>query len=71
MVRRKFTPTQKLLILRRAGYCCQSCGTPLDADSFEADHFVAYSLGGVTEVYNAQALCLSCNRHTSNKPYQS
>lgn len=68
-MRRLFTPTQKLLILRRAGYKCQVCGTLLTQENFEADHKVAYSKGGATEVWNALALCQECNRRKSDKPY--
>ena len=64
---RYFTQVQKLLILRRANYKCQNCGTSLDAKNFEADHKKAFSKGGVTEVWNAQALCRNCNRLKSDK----
>lgn len=67
---RNFSPTQKLLILRRANYKCQICGVSLTYENFEADHKIAYSKGGATEVWNALALCLDCNRRKSNKPYQ-
>ncbi|WP_250126429.1 HNH endonuclease signature motif containing protein [Chroococcidiopsis sp. CCMEE 29] len=69
-MRRQFTQSQKLLILRRAGYKCQICGIPLSETNFEADHKIAYSLGGTTEVWNALALCKDCNRRKSDKPYQ-
>ena len=67
---RHFTQVQKLLILRRANYECQGCGTVLDAKNFEADHKIAYSKGGVTQVWNAQALCRDCNRRKSDKPQE-
>ena len=70
IVPRHFTQVQKLLILRRANYKCQCCGTVLDAKKFEADHKIAYSQGGVTEVWNAQALCRNCNRRKSDKPQE-
>lgn len=63
---RNFTPSQKLLILRQANYQCQNCGTILDATIFEADHKKAYSKGGATEAWNAQALCRNCNRRKSD-----
>jgi len=56
-MQRNFTQSQKLLILRRANYKCQYCGTQLEAANFEADHKTAYSKGGVTEAWNAQAIC--------------
>ena len=64
---RNFTQIQKLLILRQANYKCLDCGTTLDASIFEADHKIAYSKGGVTEAWNAQALCKNCNRCKSDK----
>lgn len=67
-MRRSFTKTQKLLILRRAGYKCQLCGTSLASDNFEAEHQIPYSKGGVTDVWNALALCRDCNKRKSDKP---
>ncbi len=55
-------------MLRRANYKCQNCGTSLDAATSEADHKKAYSKGGATEAWNAQALCRKCNRRKSDKP---
>ena len=66
---RNFSPTQKLLILRRANYKCQICGIALISENFEADHKIAYSQGGATEVWNALALCKGCNRRKSDKAY--
>ncbi|OWY65857.1 hypothetical protein B7486_39810 [cyanobacterium TDX16] len=68
-MRRQFTPAQKLLILRRANYRCEICSTPLDRENFEADHKIAYSQGGATQVWNALALCRTCNRHKSARSY--
>ncbi|MBW4546826.1 MAG: HNH endonuclease [Symplocastrum torsivum CPER-KK1] len=67
LARRCFTKTQKLLILRRANYKCQYCGTTLSQENFEADHKLPFSQGGATEVWNALALCADCNRRKSNK----
>jgi 5-methylcytosine-specific restriction endonuclease McrA len=67
VARRCFTKAQKLLILRRADYKCQYCGTPLTEKNFEADHKIPFSQAGATEVWNALALCASCNRHKSDK----
>ncbi|MBV8884125.1 MAG: HNH endonuclease [Chroococcidiopsidaceae cyanobacterium CP_BM_RX_35] len=66
MTGRYFTKAQKLLILRRADYRCQSCGILLDRNNFEADHLIPYSKGGFTKVFNAQALCCNCNRSKSD-----
>lgn len=67
---RCFSSAQKLLILRRANYRCEICGTLLSEDNFEADHRNPYSKGGPTQVWNALALCGDCNRRKSDKPYQ-
>ncbi|PSB48535.1 hypothetical protein C7B80_05635 [Cyanosarcina cf. burmensis CCALA 770] len=69
-VPRLFTPAQKLSILRRANYQCEICGTPLSQENFEADHKIAYSKGGATQVWNALALCRNCNRRKSAGSYQ-
>jgi len=66
-MQRNFTQRQKLLILRRANYKCENCGILLDATIFEADHKTAYSKGGATSAWNAQALCRNCNRRKSDK----
>jgi ATP adenylyltransferase len=66
---RNFSPIQKLLILRRANYKCQICNAALTKENFEADHKLAYSQGGATEVWNALALCKGCNRRKSDKAY--
>ncbi|MCD8486000.1 MAG: HNH endonuclease [Desertifilum sp.] len=58
---RCFTASQKLLLLRKAGYRCQHCGVPLTPDNFAADHRIPYSKGGATQVWNGQALCRECN----------
>lgn len=64
---RCFTKTQKLLLLRKAGYRCQKCGVKLTMKNFAADHRHPYSLGGKTEVWNGQALCISCNSRKGNR----
>ncbi len=64
--RRLFTATQKLAVLQRAGFQCEICGVQLKANNFHCDHKKAWSLGGVTEVYNGQALCAGCNLAKGN-----
>ncbi|MBD2309911.1 HNH endonuclease [Chroococcidiopsis sp. FACHB-1243] len=70
-MRRRFTPNQKLSILRRANYRCEIYSTPLSQENFEADHRIAYSQGGATQVWNALALCIRCNRQKSDRAYNS
>ena len=64
---RCFSRSQKLLILRKAGYKCTLCGIELTADNFAADHIIPYSKGGKTQAWNGQALCVSCNSKKSDK----
>jgi len=67
MVRQRFfTAIQRLTVLQRAGFHCQLCGIELQPNNFHCDHKKAWSLGGATEVYNAQALCADCNLTKSN-----
>ena len=67
MNKRYFSPSQKLLILRRAKYRCQICGVQLTKKNFAADHIYPYSKGGATEVWNAQALCITCNSRKGSR----
>ncbi len=64
---RCFTKAQRLLILRRAGYRCQLCGIKLTCSNFAADHSYPFSRGGVTQVWNGQALCMTCNSRKSDR----
>ena len=67
MSRRYFSLSQKLLILRRAKYRCQNCGVQLTKNNFAADHIYPYSKGGATEVWNAQALCITGNSRKGSR----
>ncbi|MGH2412935.1 MAG: HNH endonuclease [Microcystaceae cyanobacterium] len=60
-MRRCFTQSQKLLLLRQAGYRCCLCGVKLSRENFAADHRFPYAKGGITEAWNGQALCVPCN----------
>ncbi len=66
-MRRFFSNSQKLAILKRSGYQCQICGTQLTADNFSADHIIPYSKGGKTQLWNGQALCRSCNSRKGDR----
>jgi hypothetical protein len=59
--RRRFTRRERAALLIASAGLCSECGDPLDPD-FHADHRQAWSLGGVTDVQNGQALCPTCNR---------
>lgn len=58
---RTFKASQRLLLLRKANFCCAVCGTSLTNENFAADHKFPFSKGGKTEVWNGQALCITCN----------
>ncbi len=66
-MRRFFSNSQKLAILKRCGYRCQICGIQLTADNFAADHIIPYSKGGKTQLWNGQALCRSCNSRKGDR----
>ena len=63
---RRFTPSQRLLLLKKAGYRCFLCGVELTPDNFAADHYIPYSKGGATQAWNGKALCHPCNTRKSN-----
>lgn len=69
---RNFIAEQKNNIWIRSSGLCTKCGiklTPFKGrqNSFEADHIIPFSKGGITSVHNGQALCRKCNRQKSNK----
>lgn len=66
--RRSFNSEERLAIYIVAGGRCQNpkCGVVLD-DGWEPDHIIPFSKGGITDVSNGQALCVSCNRKKGAK----
>ena len=46
---------------------CEKCGTKLNFTSATFDHIKPWSLGGKTEIKNAQLLCKSCNSSKGNR----
>lgn len=46
---------------------CPSCENSFKIGEMEADHVIAWSNGGKTDLANCQMLCVKCNRHKSNK----
>jgi 5-methylcytosine-specific restriction endonuclease McrA len=66
---RGFTPTQRRIIWNSsAERLCQDCGRKLAWEDFTADHVVAHSRGGRSEIENAAILCRSCNSRKGNRP---
>ncbi|MBY0524293.1 MAG: HNH endonuclease [Gemmataceae bacterium] len=51
------------LVWQRAASCCEYCRMPqtYDDGTFEIDHIVAVSHGGITEARNLCLACFSCN----------
>ena len=51
------------LVWDRAGSCCEYCRMPQEYDdgTFEIDHVIAASHGGVTVASNLCLACFSCN----------
>lgn len=60
-MQRAFTRSQRRRLWIESGSRCACCGGVLGAD-WEADHVYPWSLGGLTIIENAQALCRACNR---------
>lgn len=58
--RRRFSDREKAALWVAAGGECEACGDPIFG-TWHGDHIEAYSLGGVTDVTNGQALCPPCN----------
>lgn len=62
---RFFSRKQKVALFLAARGKCRECGDPLEA-GWHADHRLAWSKGGATEVQNGQALCVGCNLKKSD-----
>lgn len=45
-------------VKRRAGFKCQKCGA---SGPLEADHIIPVAKGGLTIMFNLQALCHTCH----------
>ena len=65
---RRFSSSQRALILSRAGHRCERrswlYGRCTETDALQADHVHPHSRGGATTVENGQALC---RRHNKQK----
>jgi len=59
--RRSFSKSQRGDAYLKAGGKCEICGTEL-VRGWECDHAVEWADGGVTQAYNARALCRECHR---------
>lgn len=59
---RSFTDDERFVIWVRSGKQCATCQARISHDEMEADHVRPWAKGGSTNLANAQALCLPCNR---------
>lgn len=59
MTMRKFNPGQMKAIILQHGLTCYWCHAPLK--SVVIDHYVPYSRGGPTEIFNGVPSCVRCN----------
>jgi hypothetical protein len=64
---RAFTKSQKRKVYEEQSGICKVCGEKFTIEEMEADHIVAWSNGGKTDIVNCQMLCKKCNREKSNK----
>lgn len=64
--RRRFNATERTALYLAADGCCAECGAALEP-GWHADHELAYSRGGRTDVTNGQALCPPCNLKKGNR----
>jgi 5-methylcytosine-specific restriction endonuclease McrA len=58
---RTFSARQRRQIAGHARGRCEGCGTTLET-GWHGHHKTPYSLGGKTDVLNAEALCVACHR---------
>jgi superfamily II DNA or RNA helicase len=68
--RRRFNTRERVAAFLIAGGKCEDCGEELKP-GWHGDHDIAYSMGGVTDVTNIQALCPKCNWKKGNKPMKN
>lgn len=64
--RRLFTARQRKALHRLSGNACALCASPLPK-IWHADHKEPFSLGGKTDIENAQPTCPQCNLRKSNR----
>lgn len=64
---REFSKKDKATAYERQGGNCAICKKHFDISEMEGDHIIPWSKGGLTNSENCQMLCISCNRHKSNK----
>lgn len=74
--KRLFNEDDKLRLLSEKApdenglYECEDCHQHFRAKELTVDHIRPWSLGGRTELSNAQLLCRACNSRKNNKLYR-
>jgi len=63
---RLFNKTDVSILLKKQNHKCAICECTITAKNSEVDHIHAHSLGGSTDIANAQLLCVKCNRSKGN-----
>lgn len=67
--RHKLGRNKRYLVLERAGYKCQACGSKPNKNNdivLQIDHIIPISLGGTNNISNLQVLCKECNESKRN-----
>lgn len=59
-MKRFFSSRQRFILALLSGGRCKKCSAKLHSD-FHADHVKPFSKGGITALFNGQALCERCN----------
>ncbi len=60
--KRFFSAAQREELFKRADGKCAICNIDLSKTNFHADHIVAHTAGGITDLANGQVLCTKCNK---------
>lgn len=64
---RAFTESQKRQTYEKQKGICPICKDQFKIEQMEADHIIAWHLGGKTDLDNCQMLCITCNRTKGGK----
>jgi len=67
---RLFKHTDRSILLQKQNNACAICKSSITAKNSQVDHIHPHSLGGITEIENAQLLCVKCNRSKGKKLVQ-
>lgn len=54
-------------VLKRAKYRCELCGAHEDQAALHVDHIIPRARGGIDDITNFQALCVTCNTNKRDR----